>query len=377
VAFADAGRIMRLRRSARAGAGMDPYASRSRGVTRGVRRQQQRAALWIDELWRAGATWIRRISPSRLWFWREAALGRRWVRRLLIALAACAVSAAGAGAATHVFDKDPRVAARTPETAEITSAGLRLRAPSTWSRSSARPQLPGFTSANAVVLVDAFRKTRLIAALLPATSSTLLPQAFLERLHDPPQPPERVSLGGRLSAYYYSGIALVDTPGTHDVYVTPTTEGVATVVCFGENRLGSPLQECWRAANSLVVTRGAPVRLTGNSAFLLRLGGEIRNVDAARERARFELVRATTPDAQFAAALGVSSAYERAAAVLAPLAQQATLTRIVAQLRTNAATYRRISTDLEAQDTAALAADRELALAGEARLKAFLSDQPT
>jgi hypothetical protein len=339
-----------------------------------LRRLQQAVALRIVALRRAGRRGFGRISPSRLWVWREAALSRAWLRRLLIALAACGVAAAGIVAVTGLLDKDPQVQARTSRTAEITGPAFRLHVPRSWTRSSAQPRLPGFTAANAVVLVDASRKTRLVAALLPPTSPTLLPQAFVERLHDVPPKPERVSLGGRLIAYYYGGLSLVDVPGAHDVYVTPTSVGVATVVCSGDTRLGAPLEECWRAANSFALTQGRPVRLDQASAFRMRLDPEIRSVDATRERARVQLTRATTKEAQVAAAREVSTAYGRAADVLASLAQGPMPTAIMAQLRTNATTYRRIATDLEAQDGAALASHRGLALAGETHLKDLLTE---
>jgi hypothetical protein len=217
------------------------------------------------------------------------------------------------------------------------------------------------------MLVEDLSKLRLVAALLPPASPTLLPAALLDGMESRPATPDRVVLGRRLPAYFYRELSIPDLPGRLAVFAAPTTGGIATVACLG---VPSSLEECAQVADSLVLTEGEPMRLGADTAFQLGLGPQIRAVDAARE----QLSAARSPRAQGKAAASISNAYQAAAMALAPLAApSSSLAEIVGQLRTNAATYDRIATHLRAQDRAGLSRDQDVAIAGETRLKALLS----
>jgi hypothetical protein len=321
------------------------------------------------------ASWLAWLSPTQLWVWREKTLERRWTRRVLAGLVVLVVGAIAGAVALNLLDADPPVEARPPGTAEVRTSELALSVPATWAKSDAVLPAPGLVSAHTLVVVDGSKRVRLAAALLSPDSPTLLPRALLDQLAERPGRPERVKLGGHLSAYYYSGLKSQGNPTIQDYYVAPTTRGVAAVACFADRVVGASLDECWRAANSLRVLNGSGVSLNRDSAFLIRRDAEIRSVDTARERARSELDSATTAEAQAVAARGVSAAYANAGGVLAPLAQHSpSFLRVVAQLRANALQYQRIAADLERQDASALTRDRQSALAGEARLKRLLSE---
>jgi hypothetical protein len=253
----------------------------------------------------------------------------------------------------------------------VDAPGVRLTAPPGWTRSRDPSPIPGFGSVPHAMLVEELSKVRLTAAVLPPASPTLLPAALLDRLESRPATPDWVRLGERLPAYFYRDLSVPDLPGRLAVFAVPTTEGIATVACLG---VPSSLEECAQVADSLTLTYGKPLRLDAGAAFQLRLGPQIRAVDAARERGRREFSAARSPQEQRDAATIISNAYGDAAAALAPLVgPSSSLAAIVAQLRTNAATYERIATHLHAQDRVSLARDRKVAVAGETRLKALLS----
>ena len=296
-------------------------------------------------------------------------------RHLLLGASGIVLVIAGASAAFTLASRPADEAA--PEKAParpVTGYGLTVTPQRGWLRSSDASPVPGTRLSASLVLVEPLSKTRVVAAWAAATSPTLLPQGLLRELTQPPDNPVKLRLGGQLPAYYYRDLSLPGIRGRLDVYAAPTTAGVAVVACLGQP---SPLEECADTADTLRVARGQPVRADPGTAFRLHLGPRMDAVDAARERTRRLLQTATTPQEQASATMAVSVAYRDAVRVLAPLAHPSfggTL-GVVGQLRANAAAYARLSADLRAQDDAALARDREAALAGEARLKTLLSEQ--
>jgi hypothetical protein len=271
------------------------------------------------------------------------------------------------GAPTRNAPSEPR----PREPFSLGAPGVRLTAPPGWTRPRIPASIPGFGSVPHVMLVEELSKVRLAAAVLPPASPTLLPAALLERLESRPPTPDRVRLGGRLPAYFYRDLSVPGLPGRLAVFAVPTTVGIATVACLG---VTYSLEECAQVADSLRLTAGEALRLDADAAFQLRLGPQIRAVDAARERGRRQLSTARSPREQAEAATSISKAYGDAATALAPLVgRSSSLAAIVAQLRANAATYDRIAAHLRAQDRVSLARDREVALTGETRLKALLS----
>jgi hypothetical protein len=307
--------------------------------------------------------------------WRPDGIGA-WLRHpkhLLLAaggvIIAIAVGATAFMLAIHADEPPPAESQARP----VSGGGLTVTPRPGWVRSDGMFPLPGMSRAG-VGLVEPASKTRLVAARLPVSSLTLLPNELLRQLTRPPEDPIKVQLGGRFAAYYYRDLALPGVRGRLDVYAAPTTEGVATVACFGQP---SPLEECADIANSLRLAQGQPVRADPGAGFRIRLLSAMDEIDSARERTRQLLRRATTPEQQATAAMAVSVSYRTAARVLAPLAAPsfAEHSDLVARIRANEAAYARVSADLRAQDESSLARDRKLAVRGETRLKALVREQ--
>jgi hypothetical protein len=307
--------------------------------------------------------------------WRPDGM-RAWLRRprhLLFAVGGVIIAiAAGASALMLAIQADETPPAES-RAGPASGDGLTLTPQPGWERSGGMYALPGMSTAG-VVLVEPVSKTRVVAARLPVSSSTLLPEELLRQLARPPEDPVKVQLGGRFAAYYYRDLALPGARGRLDVYAAPTTEGVATVACLGQP---SPLEECADIANSLRMAHGQPVRADPGAGFRIRLLSAIDELDSARERTRQLLRRATTPEQQAAAAIALAVSYRTAARVLAPLAAPSFDEQfdLVARIQANAAAYARVAADLRAQDAASLARDRRLAVRSETRLKALVREQ--
>jgi hypothetical protein len=292
----------------------------------------------------------------------------------LVVAGAVVAAAIAVAVAVAVSRDDEAPQRRGPVSTRFAGTGLEVTAPAGWARSDEPLALPGITTAGAVVLAEELSKTQLIATLLPASSPTLVPEPLVRRLRTPLGAPRRVLLGGRLPAYYYGDLALMDLPGRTDIYAVPTSDGVATIACSG---VPAPVEECAAAAERLTLTGGERrIRPGPEAAFRSRLEAEIGALDAVRERTRVELSAATTAAGQEAAARRLSAAYAAAATTLLPLAgaDGSKPRAIVQRLRANAATYGQVAAGLAAGDPVAVTGARRAARDGEVALQGLLAE---
>ncbi len=299
-----------------------------------------------------------------------------WLRRpkrLLIAAGGVTIAIAAGAAAFILAIQADETAPAESRAGPVSGGGLTVTPRPGWVRSGGTFPLPGMSSAG-VVLLEPGSNTRLIAARLPVSSLTLLPEDLLRQLTRPPEDPVKVQLGGRFPAYYYRDLALSGARDRLDVYAAPTTAGVATLACLGQP---SPLEECADMANSLRLAQGQPVRADPGAGFRIRLVSAVDAIDSARERTRQLLRRATSPEQQATAVMAVSASYRTAASVLAPLVAPsfAEHSQLVTRMRANARAYARVSADLRTQDAASLARDRKLAVQSETRLRSRVREQ--
>ena len=209
-------------------------------------------------------------------------------------------------------DASPDVGAAAAR-AQITEAGVRVELPSGWARGDA-VNIPGFT--RPLALRNADQNLRATVERLPATSSALLPAAFMRTLKDV----QGVLLGaephlvGRFPGYRFT----VQRESQLIFYTAPTTTGIVTLACVSRRYVGFP-PGC-EALASAITMRGSRALEPGNrAAFFSLLPTAVTDLDAARTKGLHELSSATRAADQATAARGLAQAHKDAAAALAPL----------------------------------------------------------
>ena len=271
--------------------------------------------------------------------------------------------------------EDPGVSHRV---ARAGNRALELSPLQGWTETTNVPSLDGMEFQNPVVLEERVSGSRLVAGLLPARSPSLLPREFVRRLHMPLTRPETTMLGSDLKAYRFAGLSPGTGPGLVDVYVVPTTAGVATIACVAGPGLAEPHYDCWRNAATLKLRGGRPLRLGPDAAFRQRLPGAISALDRARDRARTQLAT-QVPLRQAAAASKLAAAYRDEATSLAPLAPASRpwSRALVRGLADAGRAYRRVVAALRSADTAAFRTGRGAIHARERHIAQLLNPPHT
>jgi hypothetical protein len=196
---------------------------------------------------------------------------------------------------------------------QIAEAGVLVDLPSGWAPGDAA-DVPGFR--HPLGLYNADQDLRAAVERLPATSSTLLPAAFVRTLKRVPGPPAKVWLGSGHDAWRYR-LAL-EYGSQLILYAAPTTTGVATVACLATTKVGVP-RGCESLASAVTVPGSRTLEPVASTAFFTRLPTAMTRLEAARSTGTHELATATRARSQAAAADGIAKAHRRAAAALAPL----------------------------------------------------------
>jgi hypothetical protein len=287
---------------------------------------------------------------------------------LLAGLGALAVGVGSPGEESGTRQSDP-------STQAITRDALTIAAPAGWSWTDEAPRLPEMPFSRPILLVNAASNVRVAADVLPATSETLLPAGFIAAMGAGLPSPERIAMGRDLRGYHYAGLSGQGVGPVVDIYAAPTTEGVATVVCLGD-AVTSLLDDCWSVVSRMSLSRGRPLPLESTAAFHQVLLTKLSELDAAEAAARSRLSDAATPTQQADAVSPLPSAYQDAAAALAPVVpgSPAWPREIVGALEATATAYAGFARALRAALPHAYADARALLRARRARLKALLGD---
>jgi hypothetical protein len=254
----------------------------------------------------------------------------------------------------------------------FSSGSLMLTAPPGWTRWDA-PPLPGLPLSKPIALENRLLGLRLIAGLLPATSQTLLPAGLVERLQSPPTRPDTVRLDSGLHAYDFRELVAAGIDGPLEVYVLPTTAGVATTICLGAHGVVPSSYDCWKLVKRETLHRAEAVRLGAAAAFNSRVPGLVAAINAVRDQAR-EPLATRVPAEQARGASMLARTYETAAATLTPLvpASPAWPKATVRELAATGRGYRGAAAALLEADAAAYARARRAVHAHEDRLKGLL-----
>lgn len=195
----------------------------------------------------------------------------------------------------------------------IAHEGLRLQVPSGWVRGDAVSVL-GFSRPLGLRSED--DSMRATVELLPATSATLLPAAFLKTLRTVPERPDVVRLAAGRPAWRYRFPE--DDGSVTILYAAPTTSGVVTVACLSPSDGGVP-RGCEAVARAITAPGSRPLELGTSAAFDSRVPAVVSDLDAARTRGTRQLAASKHSTDQAAAAGGLAQAHRAARAALAPL----------------------------------------------------------
>jgi hypothetical protein len=102
-----------------------------------------------------------------------------------------------------------------------------------------------------------------------------------------------------LEAYRYAGLRPDGFDGELNLYVSPTTGGVATVACIGRGaESGRALEACEGIASSLELIEGDPYVLGPDDSYAKELGDTVNGLNEARSDQRRRLARAQTRKGQ-------------------------------------------------------------------------------
>jgi hypothetical protein len=224
----------------------------------------------------------------------------RWAIAGLAALALAAVAGGFMAGRSH-----DRVRAQHGESF-LTAGPLAVAPPGGWQPSSP-PPLGGLELAGAASMRS--DEAQLTVGTTDAGGPTLLPASFVAQVQGrATREPVRL---GRLQAFRYARVRNRQVPGRMTVYVLPTTTGVATLACVGQD-----LVACEAVAATLTLHGARALPLHPSAAYLAAAHRAVARLDARRVARRAQLRRARTPFDQVRAATRLATAYADAAAAL-------------------------------------------------------------
>jgi hypothetical protein len=194
----------------------------------------------------------------------------------------------------------------------VSAGDLRVALPEGWTPVHKGPAVPGFAGAR-----TAFARSYdadIAIALLPAQRLSLLPRE-LGAAPNPASAKPGIVRAGAARGYDY--VRPAKNHRVLDVIAVPTTQGIATIAC--SSTVVAP-GECAQALHGLHLTKGSFLPLGADSAFLARLPGATKTLDAQRLRLRTRLARASLAGGAALTAARLSRAYATAYRALRPVA---------------------------------------------------------
>jgi hypothetical protein len=198
---------------------------------------------------------------------------------------------------------------------------VQLKVPAGYAALASAPALPGLDFAEGAAQAPGGRDGGRAVAFgqSVANDSTLLPPEFRRALGlRDGEVPERtpVELGpDRLQAYRYEGLRPAGIDRQVTVYMSPTSEGIATVACLAPPADAAAFKgDCEAIADTMQVSSGKPFPVGPDPAFAKLLGNTFGRLDSQVAKGRKALGRdKATFRAQAAAARDIQGAYAAAA----------------------------------------------------------------
>jgi hypothetical protein len=201
-----------------------------------------------------------------------------------------------------------------------TGGSLELSFPNSWRKVAEPPAVPGLELRNPIALTqrEGPSGAALGAGMTDATGPALLPASFLSRLDEEPPRDDAVQLG-ELEAFRYANLKPEGFDKSLTLYVSPTTDGVATVACTAGSGAGEFLPACEDVASGLQLVNGDSFALGPDEDYLNRLNGTMSDLNSARKEGNSSLKKASTPSKQAKAAQTLAKAYGDARSQLSGL----------------------------------------------------------
>jgi serine/threonine protein kinase len=239
--------------------------------------------------------------------------GRPRGRIALVAVATVVALAAAAAGLLLGRSSDAADASATT----VAGPTVALDLPAGWRAGTPRIEIPGLWIRRPVgAVAGEGARSGLIAGEIAAEEPSMLPLTFRRTLRRIPAP-ERLRLG-ELEAYRYAGLRPKGMAGLLDLYLVPTTRGVATVACVAAPTDGAGvLGRCAQAAAGLRVHGARPFPVPPRGAFAVAVKGAMDTLIRKRDLLRDRLRYATTRDTQITATADLSGTYKTAARELA------------------------------------------------------------
>jgi serine/threonine protein kinase len=252
----------------------------------------------------------------------------------------------------------------------VAAGPLAISPPSSWRPAQTAFAVPGLRLSDEAALAPDGNDAKGVLAVgtTNATGPTLLPATLLRRLDRAPPRDDPVSLGD-FDAYRYADLTVRGFKRRLNVYVAPTTEGVATVACAAPIQVsGAFMPDCEAAATTLELVSGDAYPLGADPAYSRKLNATIKKLNAARSKQTRTLRQAKTARGQAKAASALAGAYGSAARTLASTQISPELAarnaRVVRALRQASAAYTRLAAAARGANKGAYrAASRQVAAA--------------
>jgi len=198
---------------------------------------------------------------------------------------------------------------------------VQLKVPAGYAALASAPAVPGLDIADGAAYAPGGRDGGRAVAFgqTVANDPTLLPPDFRGALGlgagEVPEP-TAVKLGpDRLEAYRYEGLTPAGVDRQVTVYMSPTSEGIATVACLAPPADAAAFKgECEAIADTMEISSGKPFPVGPDPAFAKLLGDTFGRLDNQVAKGRKALGRdKATFRAQAAAARDIQDAYAAAA----------------------------------------------------------------
>jgi hypothetical protein len=205
------------------------------------------------------------------------------------------------------------------DTQRVAAGPLVVGPPSSWRLAGTAFALPGLRLEDKTALAPGGSAANGVFAvgMTNTKGATLLPPALLKRLDKAPPRNDPVGLGD-VDAYRYADLQVRGFDRRLTMYVAPTTEGVATLVCAApEAAAAGFMPDCESAATTLELASGDAYPLGTDPDYSDKLNATIKKLNAARTRNTSALRKANKAAGQAAAAQKLAAAYRSAARTLA------------------------------------------------------------
>lgn len=264
-------------------------------------------------------------------------------------------------------------------TTSVSSDAVSLRAPSDWEATGAgeRPAIPGLELRDAVGAAPAARDASgATAGLTDARGPRLLPATLVQRTGDGLPSATPVQLG-ELEALRYRGVRLRGFDRDLTLYAAPSSAGVVTLACYSPAAEPGFEATCESIAQTLELLKGRPYPLAVPAQTERALAAAVTGLRQAHQSGRRRLERASSGDAQAAAAVRLAEAngvaHRRLSQLQVSPAIAGQVEGVLASIAASEVAYRRLAEAARAADGGGFEAAKREVEAGEKALRKSLA----